>query len=113
MVFGGGVWTAGLFLGVEDLEREDGEAVDHEARRFGVERGGERLVGHGFEEGDVDAFDEVVALLVEAVDVVLDGNHGFAGDVWGAGLVFGVPEIEVGTVVVEDELVEGSGGFDG
>jgi len=104
----------GLFFGVEDLEREDGEAVDHEAGSFGVERGGERLVRRGFEEGAVDAFNEVVALLIEAVDVALDGDHGFAGDVRGAGTVFCVPEIEVGAVVLDDEFVErGGGGLEG
>ena len=79
-----------------------------------MEWGGGGLVRHGLEEGDVDALDEVVAELVEVVDVAFDGDHGFASDVRGAGLVFGVPEVEVGTVLLEDELVEsGSGGVKG
>ena len=114
VMFGGGVLAAGLFFGVEDFEGEDGEAVDHEAGGFGVERRGVRLCRRGFEEGDVDALDEVVAELVEGVDGVLDVDHGAAGGQRGTGLVFAVPEIEVGAVLVQDEGFErGAGGKEG
>ncbi len=67
--------------------------------------------GDGVEQGEVDVFGEVVAELVEAVDVVLDLGDGVVGGVGVAGLVFLVPEVEVGLVLVEDELVEGRVGL--
>ena len=114
MVFGRGAGAVGFFRGVENLEREDREPVDHEARGFGVERDGLGLRGRGFEERDVDALDQVVAELVEGVDGVLDVDHGAAGGQRGTGLVFAVPEIEVGAVLVQDEGFErGAGGKEG
>ncbi len=62
----------GLLGGVEDLEREDGEAVEDEAGGFGVERRGGVLLAGLFEEGSIHDFDEIVAGLVERVDGVLD-----------------------------------------
>ena len=59
------------------------------------------------EEGNVDLFGEVVAGLVEAVDVVLGFDDGVVGGVGVAGVVFAVPEVEVGAVLIEDELIEG------
>ena len=101
-----------LLLGVEDFEGEDGEAVDDEAGRLGVEgRGG--VVGGEAEEGDVNLLGQVVAELVEAVDVVFDSDDGGVGGVGVAGFVFAVPEVVVGAVLVEDELVEGRGGDGG
>ena len=61
------------------------------------------------QQDDVDLLGEVVAALVEAIDVVLDLDDGGVGGVGVAGLVFAVPEIVVGTVLVEDELGEGRG----
>ena len=90
-----------LLVRMEDFEGEDGEAVDDEARRLGVE-GGRWIVGCELEEGDVDLLGEVVAELVEAVDVVLDVDDGGVGGVGIAGGVFAVPEFVVGAVLVED-----------
>ena len=104
LVFGGG--AVKLLLGVEDLEGEDGEAVDDEAGDSEL-RGESGLSGASCEEGDVDLLGEVVAELVEAIDVVLDVDDGGVGGVGVAGFVFAVPEIVVGAVLVEDELVEG------
>jgi len=53
---------------------------------------------------------EVVAELVEAIDVVLDADDGGVGGVGVAGFVFAVPEIVVGAVLLEDELGEWAGG---
>jgi len=107
LVFRGG--AVKLLFGVEDLEGEDGEAIDDEAWGFGVERRG-RVVGRELKEGDVDLLGEVVAELVEAIDVVLDADDGVVGGVGVAGFVFAVPEIVVGAVLVEDELRERRGG---
>lgn len=97
-----------LLFGVEDFEGEDGEAVDDEAGRLGVQgRGG--IGGRELEEGDVDLLGEVVAELVEAVDVVLDLDDGVVGGLGVACFVLAVPEVVVGAVLVEDELVEGRG----
>ena len=98
-MFGGG--AVELLFGVEDLEGEDGEAVDDEAGGLGVERGGGvvgRQDGHQFQEGNVDLLGEVVAKLVEAVDVVLDLDDGGVGGVGVACIVFAVPEFKVGAV---------------
>lgn len=104
----------GFFGCVENFEGENREAVDHEAGGFGVERRGVRLCRRGFEEGDVDALDQIIAELVESVDGVLDVYHGAVGGQRGAGLVFAVPEIEVGAVLVEDEgFQRGGGGKEG
>ncbi len=102
-VFGCG--AVELLFGVEDLEGEDGESVDDEAGGLGVQRSGRRGVG-GIEEDGVDLFGEVVAELVEAIDVVLDDGDGVVGGEGVAGFVFAMPEIEVGHVLTEDEGVE-------
>ncbi len=72
-------------------------------------RGAAGLSGASCEESDVDLLGEVVAELVEAIDVVLDVDDGGVGGVGVAGFVFAVPEIVVGAMLVEDELVEGFG----
>ena len=101
-----------LLLGVENLEGEDGETVDDEAGGFGVERSG-GVFGRELDEGDVDLLGEVVAQLVDAIDVVLDLDDGGVGGVGIAGLVFAMPEVEVGAVLIEDEVVEGCCGMRG
>ena len=60
-------------------------------------------------EGEVDLLGEVVAELVEAIDVLLDLDDGGVGGVGVAGFIFAVPEIVVGAVLVEDELGKGRG----
>ena len=97
----------GLLAGVVDLEGEDGEAVDDEAGSLGVEGRRRVLGGSGGEEQSVDLLDEVVAPLVEAVDGVLDAGDLGVGGGGVAGLVFLVPEVEVGAVVAQDEAGEG------
>ena len=92
-----------LRCGVEDFEGEDGEAVDDEARGFGVEGRGGNFRDES-EEGEVDLLDEVIAGLVEAVDIVLGLGDGVVGGVGIAGVVFAMPEVVVGAVLVEDEL---------
>jgi hypothetical protein len=106
--WGGG---AGNFLaGVKDFERQDGEAVEDEAGGLGVEVGGgveSAGAGEFVEEEGVDLLGEVIAELVDGVDGALDvGDLGVGGG-GGAGLVFEVPEVEVGAVLAEDEGMEG------
>ncbi len=106
----GGAGATDFFGGVEALEGEDGEAVDHHAGGFGVERSG---LGGGWslvEENEVDFFGEVVAALVEGVDGALVASDGVAGGEGIAGGVFVVPEVEVGAVLGEDEVVPCVGG---
>jgi hypothetical protein len=98
-----------LLFGVKDFEGEDGEAVDDEAGGLGVERSVGGGVSGGEEDG-VDLLDEVVAELVEAIDVVFDFGDVVVGGDGVAGLVFTVPEVEVGHVLAEDEAVEVAGG---
>jgi heptosyltransferase-3 len=112
LVLGGG--AVGFFFGVEDLESEDGEAVDDEAGRLRVQRRDgvevEALLFYLGKKHEVDLLGAVVAELVEAVDGVLDLGDGVIGGEWVAGLVFAVPEVEVGLVLVEHELGEGGVG---
>ncbi len=110
LVLGGG--AVELLLGVEDFEGDDGEPVDDEAGGFGVQGDG-GVVGRELEEGGVDALDEIVAELIEAIDVVFDLDDGGVGGVGIASVVFAVPEVVVGLMLIEDELVEGGGWLGG
>ena len=87
----GGGGALGFFGGVEDLEGEDGEAIDDEAGCLGVERGGFVLLAGEGEEELVKLLDEVVALLVKAVDGVLDLRDAGVGGIGRAGVVLFVP----------------------
>jgi len=109
----GSFGAGGLFVGVVELESEDGEAVDHEAGALGVERGGgvgQAAGGEGFEEAGVAALGEVVAALVEAVDGALDFGEIVVGGAGYAGAVFGMPEIEVGAMLGDEDFEEGISG---
>ena len=85
----------GFFGGVEELQREDREPVDDEAGSFGVEGSRDVLRACESEEVRVDSLDEVVALLVEAVDRVLDLGDAPVRGGRASRVVFLVPEIEV------------------
>ena len=110
LVLGGG--AVELLLGVKDFEGEDGEAIDDEAGGLGVEWSG-GVGGRELEEGGVDSLDEIVAELVESIDVVFDLDDGGVGGVGIASVVFAVPEVVVGLMLIEDELVEGGGWLGG
>jgi hypothetical protein len=58
------------------------------------------------DEESVELLDEVVALLVEGVDGVLDVGDGGVGCCGVAGGVFLVPEVEVGAVLGDEQVVE-------
>jgi len=58
------------------------------------------------QQGLVDLLGEVVAELVEAVDGTFGRGEGSVGGERVAGLVFAVPEVEVGAVLVEDDLLQ-------
>jgi hypothetical protein len=111
-----------LFAGVEELEGQDGEPVDHEARALGVQRsrvglsrgGGPVLRAENFRrlfhQHGVTPFGEVVAALVDAVDGALDFGNVVVGGARGAGAVFDVPEVVVGAVLGENHFEEGAVG---
>ena len=95
-----------FFAGVVDLQRQDGEAVDDQAGRFGVERGllmRQFLRREPVEECAIQLFGEVVAQLVGAVDAAFDVGELGVGGAGGAGFVFDVPEVEVGAMLAGDE----------
>ncbi len=108
----GGIGPFYLFPRVIDFQRQDGEAVEHKARRFGVEFGvrpGQRVRDERGEELVIALFAEIVAALVGAVD----GAFGF-GDLaiagfGGACLVFDVPEFEVRAMKIEHGMEEFAG----
>ncbi len=100
-----------LLGGVVELEGEDGEAVEDEAGGLGVERRVGVLGSCGGEERAIHGLDEVVARLVERVDGALDGSDAGVGGPRLAGLVFLVPEVEVGAVMCEREVEEAGGGW--
>lgn len=93
-----------LFGGVETLEGEDGEAVEDEAGGLGMERRVGPLFAGGGEEEPVHGFNQVVAALIEGIDSVFDRSDLGVGGAGFAGLVFFVPQIEVGAVMGECEF---------
>ena len=88
----GGGGADGLLASVVDLQGEDGEAVDDETGSLGVEGRRSILRGDGIEQPGVYLLDEVVTLLVEAIDGVLDAGDLGVGGGWVAGFVFFVPK---------------------
>jgi len=106
----GGGFAVGFNAGVEDAKGEDGEAVDDEARGFGVERGGGVLTGEVVQEPEIDLFDQVIATLVEAVDSAFDTGDIGVGGLGVTGLVFFVPEVEVFTMLGGNEGEKLAGG---
>lgn len=96
----------GLFLGVIELEREDREAIDHQTRRLGIERGRGVLRAGFFEQSAVYGFDEIVPALVKGVNISLHLRDAGVGGAWFACLVLLMPEIEVGAVMGKEEVVE-------
>jgi len=96
-----------LLRGMEDPECEDGKAVDNQAGGFGVQRGRLQLWSREtIQQGPIDLLHEVVAELVQAVYRALGGGQRSVRGGGIAGLVLAVPEVEVGAVLVEDELIE-------
>lgn len=92
------VWTGDLVRGMEELEGEDGETVDHQAGGFRVERRARVGEPAGFEilhEEKVATFSEVISLLVHQVDVVFAQDDFVVGRIGRASIVFSVPEIEI------------------
>jgi hypothetical protein len=57
----------------------------------------------------IEMLGEIIAKLVELVDVALAGGDGLIAGERITGCVFAMPEIEVGTMLVKDELVEMGG----
>jgi len=59
-----------------------------------------------FEELGIDALDQVIALLIDLVDVPLHLSDSSVGSVGAACLIFFVPEVEVGTVLLADQFFQ-------
>lgn len=108
-----GVASVDLFLGMEDLEGKDRETVDDEAGRFGVQGSGGGLATLRSEDRrsmvqqeNVALLGEIVAALVVAVDGALDlGDLGIGG-ARVASAILGMPEVEVGAVLVQNRVHE-------
>lgn len=114
-VFGRGVGAHGFLVHVIFLEREDGETVDHHARRFGIAwAAGRRRLERG-DDGFVHFFDEIVTLLIEAIDVALRAIDGLEAEVVATGDILFVPELKIAQVILLNEECEtfaGRGGRD-
>ena len=102
----GSVFAVDFLGGVEEFQGKDGEAVNDEAGGLGVEfcgGGGKAEGSEEVERGAVELLGEVVAALVGFVDAALDaGELGVVG-FGAAGLVFGVPKLEIGEMLTGDE----------
>ena len=102
---GGASAALGLFAGVVDLERENGEPVDDEAGRLGVERGAGVGQAPRFEPGRAGQSNSSARSLrrwlVWSMRCLTCGQLR-VGDAGGAGFVLDVPEIEVGAMLAGD-----------
>ncbi len=103
---GSGVVAPRLLAHVKDFEGEDGQAVDHGARRFAgqARRVGQFDAGQLGQQRLVERLDRVVALLVVAVDQALAGGDVGAVDVHPARLVFLIPQQAIKAVISGNEL---------
>lgn len=108
-VTGGCVGPLGLLAGVKDFEGEDGETVNDEAGRLGVERCGgigKAARREHVEQSAIQGFGEVIAELIGRVDAALDGGNFRVRSAGCAGFVLDVPEVEVGAVLAGDGFKE-------
>ncbi len=102
-----------LFARVVDLEREDGEPVNDEARRFGVQGRGLVRQPARLEPGEehaVDLFGQIVTKLVRPVDAAFYVGKFGIGDVRRARGVFDMPQIEVRAMLPCDQIEPLAGG---
>ena len=91
-----------FFACVKNLQSKDGEPVNHEAGRFGIEwsAGIRKLLRfEPFEQGAVQIFREIVSKLICAIDSTLDAGELCVGGSWRAGLILNVPEVEIGAML--------------
>ena len=103
----GRVGAFNLFGGMEELEREDGEAVDDDAGALGIQLGfgvGQVERAQMIKQDHVAAFSEVVAALVDAVDGALYFRQVVVCGMGCAGIVFCVPKLEVGKVLGDHHI---------
>lgn len=107
------VLSVDLFRGVENLQCEDRQAIDDEAGSLGVKRRGGVLLFDLAEQCRVDPFDEVVSLLVQAIDGALHRRNGGVTDCAVPGSVFFMPQVEVGPVLCQDQSLELRAGLHG
>ena len=97
-----------LLMGVEDLQGEDRESVDDQPRGLGVERRRGILLNR-LEQVPVDLLDEIVAPLIEGVDGSLHSRQCGVRRLRITRIVFAVPKIEVGAMLLEREVFQGGG----
>jgi hypothetical protein len=98
-VLGRGIGAHRFLAHVKFLEREDGETVDHHARRLRISR---TTGSRGLKGGDdrlVHFLDDIVSLLVEAIDVALGAVDSLEAEVVAPGDVFLVPELKIAEMI--------------
>ncbi len=110
----GGAGPVNFFGRVIDFQAKNRKTIDNQAGSFGVQRRFRVLRACQLQQKLVDLFDEVVSPLVDAVDRVLHLRDARVGSVGAAGVVFFVPQVEVGEVLRANERKEVCwGGFRG
>lgn len=92
----------GLFAHVVQLQSHNRHPVHDHAGCLGMQHSIGSLL-QLVEEGAVDGLDEIVTPLVELVDGALDGSDTLIRGIGAAREIFLVPEVEVGTMLEQDE----------
>ncbi len=107
----GHVGSFGLLAHVEDLQAQDGQAVQGRAQGFGVETPPGlaqfplgRKGGDGGDQPGVDLFHQIVALLVQAVDLALAGGDDRVVHIPPPGPVLDVPEQKIPEMLTQNQL---------
>ncbi len=111
---GAGIVADRFLVHVELLEREDGKAINDHSGCLGIARDTGFHGPQFVDEHLVHFLDEVVALLVEAVNGALGPVDAFGAEVVAAGDVFLVPKLEIPEVVFlhkEGESLARGGGL--
>ena len=102
---GSGAGAADLFAGVPDLERQNGEPVDHQAGRFRIERRvllRQAALFKPCQQRAVELFCQIVTKLIRTVHAALYFGQFGVGCAWCARFVLDVPQVEVGAMLASD-----------
>ncbi len=97
-----------LFMRVEGFQSKDGQTVDDKPRRLRV-KWRNRVLLDSLKKQPIDLLHKIVAALVQPIDGALYAGDGAVGSLRVAGVILAVPQIEVGTMLLQDQVLEGRG----